>query len=74
MDGDNLSSLPSAALRAYENLLTVEHGTADKWSSLADSLRKEAEFYTGDQRRKRLDRADDCEAHANRATLNGGAL
>ena len=74
MAGDNLQSLPSAALRAYEQLLTFEHGTTAKWSALSGSLRAEAELHTGDQRTKRLDRAEDCEARANRAALNGGAL
>lgn len=82
MDGDNLSSLPSAALRAYEQLLTVEHGTAAKWSTLAGSLRAEADRWPefSDQRRKRLDRAVDCEVRTALAvkrilaTQNGGAL
>lgn len=63
------------ALRSYEQLLTVEHGTAAKWSALAGELRAEADRWPefSDQRAKRIARAEDCEARANRAVLNGGA-
>ena len=60
-----------SALARYESLLTVDHGTVDSWTALAGALRAEAAALPAfsDWRRKRIDRAEDCEARALRIAL-----
>lgn len=54
-----------SALQIYERVVGLAAtGTYIAWQHIADRLRAEAERFTGCARRKRIDRALDCESRA----------
>lgn len=56
---------PTGALALYELAISLsDTGVTVAWQDLADRLRAEAAELTGDQRRKRIDRALVCETKA----------
>jgi hypothetical protein len=53
------------ALARYEQMVAfADAGLKISWQALADELRAEAAQYTGCARRKRIDRALECESRA----------
>lgn len=53
-----------SALARYQQAIDQFAPSGAFWSEIGAHLRAEAETFTGDQRRKRLDRATDCDHRA----------